>query len=124
VPTAPAPAAAAPVFAGPPAVEIKEPTFENGDVPRAEKSLGKVSDDIAKCVAKNGGLSRPSGSMKIQFIVRAKGRAEGVEVLSSQNISAEASSCIRLLLKNRAVGEPTSDPVGVTVLINFKAAPR
>jgi hypothetical protein len=62
--------------------------------------------------------------MKIQFIVRAKGRAEGVEVLSSQNVSAEASSCIRLLLKNRAIGEPTVDPVGVTFVISLKAASK
>ena len=36
-------------------------------------------------------------------------------------VSAEASACVRKLLKNRGVGAPTSDPVGVTVVIGLKA---
>ena len=123
-PPPPEPEAAAPSSFGPPLVEIKALAFENGDVPAAEKTLGKLSDALGKCVAKNGGLSRPSGAMKIQFLVRAKGRAEGVEVLSSQNVSTEALSCVRLLLKNRAIGRPSADPVGVTFVLGLKATPK
>jgi hypothetical protein len=119
-----APAAAPPVSTAPPAVEIKEPTFENGEVPRAEKFLGKLSTDIGQCIAKHGGLSKASGSMKVQFIVRARGRAEGVEILSSQGVTSEANACVRLLLKNKSVGAPTADPVGVTFVVNLKAAPK
>lgn len=116
------PAAVAPATSEPPALEIKGFTFENGEVPRAEKAVTKLADEMGKCVAKNGGLSRASGSMKVQFIVRARGRAEGVEILSSQGVSAEASACVRLLLKNRAIGEPTADPVGVTFVLSMKPA--
>jgi hypothetical protein len=101
-------------------VEVKPPTFESGDVPGAEKALTKVADSIGRCIADNGGLSKATGTLKIQFLVRARGRAEGVEVLSSQGISPEAAACVRQFLKNRNVGHPSSDPVGVTVVLSFK----
>lgn len=123
-PASAAPSAAPPKVGPPPEVEVKPPTFESGDVPRAEKTLIKLGDEIARCVAENGGLARSTGTMKVQFIVRARGRAEGVEVLSSQGVSPEAATCVRLLLKNRNVGHPTTDPVGVTVVLNFKQASR
>jgi hypothetical protein len=115
-----APSTTAPRASAPPEVEVKAPAFESGEVPRAEKALVKLANDIGKCVGDNGGLSRATGTMKVQFLVRARGRAEGVEVLSSQGVSAEAASCVRLLLKNRTIGHPTADPVGVTVVLNFK----
>ena len=105
----------------PPLVEIGAPKFENGEVSRVEKSLGKVTADLAKCVAEHGGLSGDQGSVKVQFLVRSRGRAEGVEVLAQKGVSAEASGCVRHLLKNKAIGAPTADPVGVTVTITFKA---
>jgi hypothetical protein len=104
-----------------PLVEVGTPKFENGEVPRAEKNLGKASSEIAKCVADHGGLAGDAGSLKVQFLVRARARAEGVEVLAAKGVSAEASACVRKLLKNRAVGAPTADPVGVTVVIGLKA---
>ncbi|MFT3775894.1 MAG: hypothetical protein QM820_61910 [Minicystis sp.] len=110
----------APRPAATPLVEIGAPKFENGEVTKVEKSLGKASADIAKCIAEHGGLTGDTGSMKIQFLVRSRGRAEGVEVLSAKNVSGEASACVRVLLKNKAIGAPSADPVGVTVTITFK----
>lgn len=118
--TKPEPAPA--VSAEPPSLEIKPLKFENGEVPAAEKALGKISKDICRCVADKGGMPKASGTLKIQFLVRAQGKAEGVEVLSSQGIAPEAGTCIQKLLKNRSVGHPTSDPVGVTVVLQFKRA--
>jgi hypothetical protein len=103
-------------------VEIGAPKFESGEVSRVERSLGKASADLARCVAEHGGLAGDSGTLKVQFLVRARGRAEGVEVLAAKGIGAEASGCVRQRLKNRAIGAPTADPVGVTVVITFKAA--
>jgi hypothetical protein len=121
---APGPSAAppAPAPAPPPLVEIGEPKFENGDVTKVEKSLGKASAGLARCIADNGGLAGESGSVKIQFLVRSRGRAEGVEVLAAKGVSAEAAGCVRRLLKNKAIGAPSADPVGVTVVITFKPA--
>jgi hypothetical protein len=107
--------------AAPPAVEIGAPKFENGQVTKVEKSLGKAAGDIAKCVADHGGLTADTGNLKVQFLVRARGRAEGVEVLSSTGVSREAATCVRQLLKNKAIGAPSADPVGVTVTISLKA---
>jgi hypothetical protein len=53
--------------------------------------------------------------------VRARGRAEGVEVTGARGVSADASACVRVLLKNKAIGAPTADPVGVTVTVTLKA---
>jgi hypothetical protein len=104
-----------------PLVEIGAPKFESGEVTKVEKSLGKASGDLARCVADHGGLAADTGSVKVQFLVRSRGRAEGVEVLAAKGVSAEAAGCVRHLLKNKAIGAPTADPVGVTVVITFKA---
>jgi hypothetical protein len=112
--------------AGPPAalptVEIGAPKFENGEVTKVEKSLGKASVDLARCVAEHGGLGAETGSLKVQFLVRFRGRAEGVEVLSAKGVSPEAAACVRQRLKNKAIGAPTADPVGVTVTVTFRSA--
>ena len=104
----------------PPLVDIGAPKFENGEVPRAEKALTKAATDIAKCVAEHGGLTAATGTLKVQFLVRNRGRAEGVEILSAKGLGPDAASCVRLLLKNKPIGPPTSDPVGVTVTISLK----
>lgn len=106
----------------PPLVEFKPAAFTNGDVPNVDKRLQKLADGIATCVAEGGGLSSASGSLKLQFLVRERGRAEGVEILGAKGVSAGAQECVRLLLKNKPVGTPSSDPVGVTVTISLKTA--
>ena len=116
-----APDAGPPAPGPPPVVEIKPATFVNGDVPNVDKKLQKLSEGIAKCVADAGGLGAASGTVKLQFLVRARGKAEGVEILSAKGVSAAAQECVRLLLKNRSVGTPSSDPVGVNVTISLKA---
>ena len=103
-------------------MEIGAPKFENGEVTRVEKSLGKASGDLARCIADNGGLAGDSGSVKIQFLVQSRGRAEGVEVLAAKGVGADAAACVRRRLKNKAIGAPSADPVGVTVVVTFKAA--
>ncbi|WP_437875186.1 hypothetical protein [Sorangium sp. So ce513] len=113
---------AAVVSAPPPVVEIKEPEFMNGDVPNVAKRLEKVSPELAQCVADHGGLSGASGSIKIQFLVRVRGRAEGVEILEARGVTSDAQRCIRQFLKNRYIGSPTTDPVGVTVTLSLRAA--
>ena len=106
---------------GPPVVEVGAPTFENGEVSRVEKVLAKATAEIAACVADHGGLVGDAGSMKVQFLVRSRGRAEGVEIVAAKGVGADASACVRKLLKNKAIGAPTADPVGVTVVLSLKA---
>jgi hypothetical protein len=101
-------------------VEVSAPTFENGEVTRVEKAFTKATADIAACVADHGGLLGDAGSMKVRFLVRSRGRAEGVEIVAAKGVGAEASACVRKLLKNKAIGAPTADPVGVTVVLSLK----
>jgi len=118
---APAPVpTTAPPAGPPPLVDIGAPKFENGEVPRAEKALTKAATEIAACVAEHGGLTGATGTLKVQFLVRNRGRAEGVEVLSAKGVSPAAAACVRVLLKNKPIGPPTADPVGVTVTISLK----
>jgi hypothetical protein len=115
------PDAGSPQASGPaPLVEIGSPAFENGQVPRTEKALVRIADAIGKCVGDHGGLQGATGSMKVTFLVRVRGRAEGVEVANPKNVSSEAKDCVRLLLKNRPIGAPSADPVGVTVSLTFR----
>lgn len=114
----------APVVPGPPPlVEMKPLKFDNGEVPKAEKALSgaKVLEAIAKCVGDAGGLTAKTGSLKVEILVRAQGKAEGVEV-TAQGASKEAAKCVRTLLKNKTLGTPTADPVGVTVVYSLKPA--
>jgi hypothetical protein len=104
----------------PPVVTVGAPKFEGGEVPKAEKFLNGQLEGIAKCIATNGGLSGKKGSVKISFLVRVRGRAEGVEVASSKGITEDAGDCIRVLLKNRAIGSPSADPVGVSVTFTLE----
>ena len=62
-----------------------------------------------------GGLSAKSGRLELTFLVRARGRAEGVEVQRVKGAPEAAGACVQKLLKNRRVGTPSEDPVGVTV---------
>jgi len=119
-PTA-SPSAPPPPPGPPPSVEMKAPKFENGDVPKAEKNLTgkKVLEAIAKCVADNGGLTAKTATLKVEFLVRARGKAEGVEVKPT-GVSEEAAKCVRAFLKNRSMGTPTADPTGVTVVYTLK----
>jgi hypothetical protein len=117
---APLPKEEKPVPGPPPNITFSAPKFEGGEVPRAEKFLNGVAEGIGKCVAEGGGLKADKGTLKVTFLVRARGRAEGVEVVSVKGIGPEATACIRTLLKNRSVGAPTSDPVGVTVTVTME----
>jgi hypothetical protein len=104
----------------PPVVTVGAPKFEGGEVPKAEKFLNAQLEGIAKCVATNGGLEGKKGTVKLSFLVRARGRAEGVDIASAKGINDDAASCIRVLLKNKAVGAPSADPVGVTVTFTLE----
>ncbi len=106
----------------PPVVTVGAPKFEGGEIPRAEKFLNGLIEGFGKCVAEHGGLKTPKGKLELTFLVRARGRAEGVEIGNTKGISDEASTCLRTLVKNRAVGAPSADPVGVTVSFTFERA--
>lgn len=95
-------------------------SFENGVAGRAHASLKRVQGKMAECVDKEGGLKSQSARLKVLFLVRARGRAEGLIVASARNIPPKVVRCITKVIEAQPVGAPSNDPVGVTALIELK----
>jgi hypothetical protein len=95
-------------------------TFENGVVGRAHKALESKTDEMAECVAAEGGLKSHSARLKVLFLVRARGRPEGLIVASARNVPPKVVRCITRIIEAQNVGAPSNDPVGVTVLVELK----
>jgi len=105
----------------PPAVTLSDPEFINGDVPKVASILRRTAADVSECVAEHGGLEAEKGLLKVQFLVRARGKAEGVEILERKAVSTDAGRCVQKLLKNKWVGMPSVDPTGVQFRYELKS---
>jgi hypothetical protein len=81
--------------------------------------LGQARDRYAKCVSDNGGLKEGAGEVQIRFLVRQRGRAEGVSVAKRVGVSAEAARCVSEIVDRRYVGVPEAPIMGATVTIKF-----
>jgi len=81
--------------------------------------LGAARDRYLKCVNDNGGLKDANGEVQVRFILRQRGRAEGVSVAKRSGVSAEAARCVSEVVDRRYVGVPQEPMVGATVSIKF-----
>jgi hypothetical protein len=108
-----------PLRSGSVSVSIEGLTFDSGDVPRAPAALDRIKKDFAKCGAESATLKNDA-TIELRFLVRAPGRAEGVDVIQSRGMSSDIVRCVASSLAGRAVGAPTSDPVGVSLTVRFK----
>lgn len=104
----------------PATAEVKTIKLQGGEIPKHEKTVAALMTGVAKCVTEHGGLTAKAGSLKLELLVRARGKAEGVEVRELKGAGPEAATCIRSFVRGRTIGTPTSDPVGVTVQIDLK----
>ncbi len=95
-------------------------SFENGVVGGALRSLRSRTDDMARCVEDEGGLRADSARLKLLFFVRGSKRASGMIVASARNIPLPVVRCIRKVIQKGEVGRPSTNPVGVKVLIELK----
>lgn len=86
--------------------------------------LGAARERYAKCVSDNGGLKEASGEVQVRFLLRQRGRAEGVSVAKRSALSAEAARCISEVVDRRYVGVPDAAIVGATVTIKFVKASK
>lgn len=84
--------------------------------------LGAARDKYVKCVKDNGGLQEKEGEVQVRFLLRQRGRAEGVSVAKRVAVSAEAARCVSDIVDRRYVGVPDSPIVGATVVIKFAKA--
>ncbi|MEO8900037.1 MAG: hypothetical protein ABI488_00550 [Polyangiaceae bacterium] len=84
--------------------------------------LGAARDKYVKCVSDNGGLKEATGEVQVRFLLRAKGRAEGVSVAKRIGVTTEAARCVSEVVDRRFVGVPDAPIVGATVTIKFVKA--
>ncbi len=102
---------------------IESLTFEGGDVPRASAALDRIKKDFVRC-ASNERPPKGDVTVELRFLVRAPGRAEGVDVGSVHGMSADMVRCVRSTLAGRSVGAPSSDPVGVSFSLRMTKGER
>lgn len=121
-PAASASASAAPATSVAVEIEMLEPKFTSGEVPKAPAALAKLLKPLKSCIDQGGGLTTVPGSLEVQFLVRAAGVAEGVDIVKSKGVSDAAKKCVVSALQKKTIGTPSSDPVGVTVVFKLTAA--
>lgn len=92
---------------------------DTGELPDAQAQLRKVQERYAQCVEESGGLERAEGRVTLRFLVRERGRAEGVAVKDRQGVSLAAAKCVAQVVDRRYVGYPAAPIVGVTLSIDF-----
>lgn len=128
-PAAPAPRAAPRTPAPPPkprSLRVASTTVgaaqaDTGELPEAQKELQKASERYTQCVDSNGGLDADSGVVTLRFLVRERGRAEGVSVKERRGVSIAAAKCVADVVDRRYVGYPAAPIVGATLAIEFRA---
>jgi hypothetical protein len=117
--------ASAPIPLRPFSATVEGLSFENGEVPRAAAALERIKKDFSKCASAESTPGRsdgvkPDGSIELRFLVRAPGKAEGVDVVQSRGVSADVVKCVATSLAGRSVGAPTNEPVAVSLVVRFK----
>jgi hypothetical protein len=99
--------------------EVGAAVADAGELPEAQVQLRKVQDRYAQCVANNGGLEGLQGRVTVRFLVRERGRAEGVAVKERQGVSMAAAKCVAEVVDRRFVGYPPAPIVGASLSIDF-----
>ncbi len=94
-----------------------------GELPLADKKLAVAKDRFIECANQNGGLSAKQAKVVVRFLVRERGRAEGVGVKSFNGVSQAAAECIADVVNLRYVGYPAAPIVGATIPIVLSVAP-
>jgi hypothetical protein len=102
------------------AASIEGLTFEGGDVPRAAAAIDRMKKDFLRCAANERSPLKGEATVELRFLVRAPGKAEGVDVGGVRGMSADMVRCVRSALAGRSVGAPSSDPVGVSFSLRLR----
>jgi hypothetical protein len=100
-------------------VEVGPVTVESGKLPEALRKLRAAKDKFKSCVNYPGALTQPNAEVRIRFLVRERGRAEGVTISTRQGVSAKGARCVADVVDRRNVGTPSESMVGATVVIKF-----
>ncbi|HVZ30841.1 MAG TPA: hypothetical protein VG963_00360, partial [Polyangiaceae bacterium] len=99
--------------------EVGPAQADTGELPEAQHQLAKVRDRYVQCVDTNGGMDGGTGQVTLRFLVRERGRAEGVAVKDRRGVSLAAAKCVAEVVDRRYVGYPAAPIVGATMTIEF-----
>ncbi len=102
------------------AVTVGPVHAEHGQLPEAVRKLKRAEDRFLACVRDNGGLTRKEGEVQVRFLVRERGRAEGVSVAKRRSLSAAAAQCVADVVDRRGVGLPEAPLVAATLVVKFE----
>ena len=102
--------------------KVHEAKANAGELPLAAKKLRSATDRFVTCTKKNGGLTQPKAHVIVSFLVRERGRAEGVGVKETSGMTTEAAKCIADVVDRRYVGYPSQPIVGATIKIELSRA--
>ena len=101
-------------------VTLEGPIFDGGDVPRAAAALDRMKGPFARCASIESSLTKNEATIDLRFLVRAPGRAEGVDVDKARGVSSDVVRCMTSVLARSYIGAPSDDPVGVAVTVRVK----
>ncbi len=90
---------------------------DEGELPVAKKKLAVPLDRYADCVRVHGGLTAAEGEVRVRFLVRERGRAEGVSVESKKGLGDQAARCIADVVDRRPTGIPDAPLTGAVAII-------
>jgi hypothetical protein len=99
--------------------EVGQAFADTGGLPEAQRQLRRPIDRYAACVESNGGLEADPARVTVRFLVRERGRAEGVAVKDRRGVSLAAAKCIADVIDRRYVGYPAAPIVGATLSIEL-----
>ena len=92
---------------------------DTGELPEARTQLVRANDRYLACVDGNGGITSSPASVTVRFLVRERGRAEGVSVKERTGLSMAAAKCVASVIDRRFVGYPAAPIVGADLTIDF-----
>lgn len=92
---------------------------DTGELPEAHGQLGRAGDRYVQCVQGNGGITSSPASVTVRFLVRERGRAEGVTVKERSGLSLAAAKCVAGVVDRRYVGYPAAPIVGADMSFEF-----
>lgn len=104
---------------GPVKLRFGDLKVDEGSLPEAIKQLGRVTKRLEACVQDHGGLTRDEGELRVRFLVRERGRAEGVEVERRKAMSEKAGKCVADVIDRRLVGHPSVPITGASLELFF-----
>lgn len=99
--------------------EVGPAHADTGELPDARVQLARAGDRYVQCVESYGGITQSPALVTLRFLVRERGRAEGITVKERSGLSAGAAKCVADVVDRRFVGYPAAPIVGADLSIEF-----